>query len=297
MSFARQHIHLICNLGDPSLHALQDGLRLFFEQRAYVTCDLFTTTSDAANYNWRCINACDFIFVLVGNSYGTPNKTGVSQFHISYLNARTTKKPMAAFIHTDGEKPRQLSDLTNTICQQLEHIYPVNEHSDLPFVIANAYKSLSKEKDQQETAPVAKTISIQPIVKNKTKDAPNWQDEVLVSCTAHAFQGGRLIDVAFVATVSWGQILNMLSRLSHFGTKGLWRMLNDLVIPQAVDAVKRSHPEAHAVSRCQVTNADILTIQDTLLQAGWITPVHEGIGRKTWRISDVAAALSRQNKS
>lgn len=91
MSYSH-HIHLICDSQDAKLFAWHDALTMLFDERVRITRDLFIMNSQTANYSWRCINQCDFVFVLVGECYGTVNASGVSQLHISYLNAKTKNK-------------------------------------------------------------------------------------------------------------------------------------------------------------------------------------------------------------
>ena len=267
----RHHIHLICDAKDPSLYGLQDALTIFFEQRAFLTKDLFGTTSEAANYSWRCINNCDCVFVLLGESYGSLTNTGVSQLHISYLNAKTKRKPMAVFVLETSERPRQLSDLLAMIKEQVTQVHNITPSTDLALLFTDAYEIATIDK-LAVSAPIVnkpKVSTISPRLKHKTP--VNLADEVLLNCTAHAFTGGTLIEVAFMAKTKWQSILHALQQHGiSFSIQGLWRVLNDTITPQAMPAVKHLYPDVHAISRCQVTKADVLWVEDELLNANFI---------------------------
>lgn len=303
MSTQRPHIHLICDINDISLHDVQDALTIFCETKAHLSRDLFTVTNNTANYSWRCINACDYVLMLIGESYGKLNNSGVSQLHISYLNARTKNKPMAILIGGAPARPRQLGDLVNAISEQNKHIYHFDQHSNLDELFGRIFDafgdSIVAKPTFMDTSSVigTPTISHEPQLSryehslvHNIKPNLNLQDEVLMNCTAHAFKGGTLIEVAFIASSTWQAILSTLVNTSmSFSLQGLWRILNDLVADQAMPAVKSTHPEVHAISRCQITKADVIWIQEELLAAGWISRSSNNItGKETWRTTDQA---------
>lgn len=110
------------------------------------------------------------------------------------------------------------------------------------------------------------------------KPALALDSEFLVSCTAHAFRGGTLIEVSFVIPLRWRSIVTMLANVVvPFSEQGLGRALNDNVDKNlASQIVARQYPNIHAVSRVQVAKADVLWILDELELAGWIEPVGQG---------------------
>ena len=109
--------------------------------------------------------------------------------------------------------------------------------------------------------------------------------EFLVSCTAHAFQGGTLIDVSFVIPLRWRNIIIMLaSAVMPFSEQGLGRALNEHIDKNlASQIVAKEHPNVHAISRVQVVKADVLWILDELELAGWIESVGQGA---MWQTTD-----------
>lgn len=276
----RQHIHLICDPKDPSLYRLQDALTVFCEKKACLSKDLLCAGSDAASYSWRCINRCDAVFMLLGQSYGELTNTGVSQLHVSYLNSKTKHKPLAAFVLEGVERPKRLSDLLHILTSQGVPLYPISDTSDLQAVFDTAYNDLF-------TTP---TQTVAPTTETRTTKKVNLSDELLLNCTAHAFKGGTLIEVAFMAGTTWRNILQVLADYgTNFSLQTLWRLLSELVASQAMGAIKPLHPEVHAISRCQVTKADVLWIEDGLLRAG-LTQAGppNSTGKPTWALTKSA---------
>lgn len=307
----RHHIHIICDSQDTSLYAWQDTLVMLFDDRVHLTKDLFTTTADTANYSWRCINACDFVFVLLGESYGNLNATGVSQLHISYLNAKTKNKPMVVFIKDQPTpKSKQLTDLISTIKNQLKTIHFVADTDDVVSVFGGAYEELTLglEDFRPNHAFVAATTEFVAPAPSPTaaanpytdshsahtapKTTHSLQDDVLLNCTGHAFFGGTLSEVAFIARLTWQEILVALPPNATFGVDGLSRSINELITPQAMPIVRLSNPNIHAISRCQIVKADAIWLQEELVDAGWLqkTPNSSNI-RPLWQLTALAKQL------
>lgn len=300
----RHHIHIICDSKDSSLYALQDGIAVFFEEQC-LSKDLFESgNSNAANYSWRCINRSDFVLVLIGQTYGKLNSTGVSQLHIGYLNAKTKNKPMAVLIMDNPDRPRQLKDLISIISGQTEHIYPITPNEPIDTILKDVYQQLINTKALP--TPVAKAHHYQSTSKtllgysqpspNQAQSLAKLADDLLLNCTAHAFQGGTLIETAFVANTNWQAILDSLKITTMaFSLQGLWRILNDIITSQAMPVVKALHPNVHAISRCQVAKADVIWVQEELLSLGWIAPIQaHALTKPAWRTTDFAKNLATQ---
>lgn len=288
----RQHIHLICDNNDASLHPLRDAVVMFFENKVTITYDLFTATAETANYSWRCINACDWTIMLVGDSYGQLTNTGVSQLHISYLNAKTKNKPISILVIPSETRPRQLLDLLTIIQNQGQDVYHVDEDTHIGDLLEALQYTHLPEKAKSAPKPTAtatvsdkpkKTVK-EPIVPQKV--APFLQDEVLLSCQAHAFRGGTLIEVGFMAKTTWQEVLQTLAGVPSFSSQGLLRLLSDLVSTQAMPTVRTMHPDVHAISRCQIAKSDIAWLQKELREVGWIGKLN--FGRDVWQLTDAA---------
>ncbi len=115
----RYHIHLICSPDDQV--GMLDGLSIFMEKRAFLTRDLMQGDNESAGYSRRCIDACDYLIMLIGDSYGKLNNTGVSQLHLSYIYAKTKAKPILILLklHYDNTRlSRQLIDFIRMVEQQ-----------------------------------------------------------------------------------------------------------------------------------------------------------------------------------
>lgn len=292
----RLHIHLICDINDASLHDAHDALTIFCEDKAHLSFDLFGVNNETANYSWRCINRCDYVLILIGESYGKLNHSGVSQLHISYLNARTKNKPMTALIYHAESRPRQLNDLVNAINEHNTQIYNLDAQTNLHALLSSVFDDIKNAKKRKEKSTEPSLFSKPNLTRyehtltHHIKPAPSLQDEVLLNCTAHAFKGGTLIEVAFIASSTWRAILSALVDTSmSFSLQGLWRVLNDLIADQAMPAVKATHPDVHAISRCQITKSDVLWIQEELQTAGWIAQSSRNLtGKETWRATEHA---------
>ncbi len=143
------HIHLICAPEDQV--AMQDGLAIFMENRAFLTRDLSQGDHESASYSRRCIDKSDYIVMLVGDSYGKLNNTGVSQLHLSYIYAKTKAKPMLILIklrnENETEKPsRQLLDFVGMVERDnSDSIYYYDEDVRMQTFIEPAYRKFIKE--------------------------------------------------------------------------------------------------------------------------------------------------------
>lgn len=270
-------------------------------------------TTETTTYSWQCINQCTGAFILLGHSYGKVNTTGVSQLHISYLNAKTKNKPVIAFIKEDGQKnSKQLDDLIKIIEDQVKTIHYIKDDQNLTELFNDAFEQLALGlEDPKPTIAVlnklknqtfASTHSANPTLDTTNTDIfnnemlaqnpsifPDPYDNIPLNCTAHSFFGGTLEEVEFVAQLTWQEILMALPASVAFGADTLNRHLNELITPQAMPIIKLKRPNIHAVSRCQVSKSSALWIQEELFEAGWITKSENSTKqRELWRLTDIA---------
>ena len=144
----RYHIHVICADNDQLL-AL-DSLAIFFQARAFLTYDVSSKLPKASLYGRQCIDACDYALMIVGDSYGTVQKTGVSQMHLSYLNAKAKLKPLIILIknhHQDANISRQLQEFIKLVIRQDNQLYYYNTEEDVEQLLVQAYyNTLSNHK-------------------------------------------------------------------------------------------------------------------------------------------------------
>lgn len=315
----RYHIHLACVSNDQP--DVLDNLALFFEHRAFLTRDLrVMNNSDTMNYSRRCIDSCDYVIVIIGDEYGELNPSGVSQLHLSYINAKTKNKPMLILIksHDDTQDlSRQLIDLIRMIEQQKAgFIYYYDNKTNLSLLLENAfaemlrhYKGLGwvRATPKEAQAPSYRSAEVQHHSNQNMLNKPSKVDQnsliqnvhlnnsLTLHYYAHAYSAGNLAEVSLQADTTWREILKILLKLpSQFSTQGLLRALNDLVSLNAMETVKQTMPNVHAVSRCQVTQADLMWIQEELISLGWIESInsHTRSSRELWTVTQHAKQIN-----
>ncbi|MDO4449708.1 MAG: hypothetical protein Q4B79_01960 [Moraxella sp.] len=319
----RYHVHVACVADDPLLVGALDDVAIFFESRAFLTKDLVLSRAETASYGWRCINAADVVLVVVGNHYGKPNATGVSQLHVSYTNAKAKNKPVLVFVHHDAKSAddQKLPDFLALLrLQEGESVHYFDDKSNFIKMLESAFNSLdfNKSKGWQATGESVKTALLTPPKPNNpepkadTKNEPQemvrprrigndmaslkpalvLDGEFLVNCTAHAFRGGTLIEVSFVMPLKWRQVVSMLPNVvSPFSEQVLGRALNEVIDKGTASyIVARQHADVHAVSRIQVSKSDVLWVLDELELAEWIASVNQG---SLWQATDKALNLNK----
>ena len=331
MSQLRYHAHLACIASDPLLQAIQDDIAIFAENRLALTTDLRIACSRSANYSWRCISACDIVILLIGSSYGQPNPAGVSQLHLSYSNARATKKPLVILAHYDVKESqdRHLLDFMRMLeSQASENIHYFDESKNIFFILEATVGKFIEQKDNerfvvdnQVQITQSTTLSDKPTITAHTKTehlneirthkfahhdeaggslkpALAMDSEFFVDCTAHAFEGGALNDVTFSFEMTWRQIITALMNVaSPFSNQAFARCLNEQIDKQKVNTfIKAKCPNVHAVSRYQVVKTDVFWIQDELHLAGHITPVHTQGSNVFWELTPSARAIINQSE-
>lgn len=314
MSLPRYHIHLACVTEDAMLQTAQDDVAIFAEGRASVTRNLLVNRSRSSNYAWRCISDCDVVVILIGESYGSVDASGVSQLHLSYSTARTTKKPMVVLINRSAQPTadRHVLDLIKLIeAQDGASVTYFDESRNLLSILEATVGKALLEKDRTKqmlvtempnlpnlssTINTPKSTNISQMRAKKHISSHSLRPALLldnqfdVGCTAHAFQGGQLITPEFDIRLTWRTVLTALVKLGvPFSSQGLSRCLNELIDrQQAHDMVLKVHPEVHAVSRLQVVKSDALWIQDELQLAGHIEPADPNGTSTLWQVSQNA---------
>lgn len=332
----RYHIHVICANDDQS--SSLDALALYFERRAFLTFDLALGDVLASNHSRRRIDECDYVLLLIGDSYGKPNNTGVSQLHLSYINARTKNKPMLILRKirsgrgTQKGLSRQLTDLIRLIEQQnsgqilyyddqtdleqlleFPYLQMLSEHPAKGWIrtenvieetLLTTFNAIKKSEISPTKSSVFKSSIFDAIDADTAIDARitdakmadhddsqtqanlssdicdtviDLSDDIMLNFSTHAYEGGNLSEVSFLAVVAWRDIVTALNNLqTQFTSTGIQRCVNDLVHEQALDLVQDVRPNAHAVSRTQVATAEQEWVKSQLLAAGWIAVAQTG---------------------
>lgn len=147
----RYHIHVVC--ADNEQPLVLDSLAIFFQARAFLTYDVSSKLPQATLYGRQCIDACDYTLIIIGDSYGTAKDMGVSQMHLSYLNAKAKLKPLLILIkihHEDADVSRQLQDFTRIVQQQAKHVYYYDMDTNIEHLLIYAYENMVSNHEVKE---------------------------------------------------------------------------------------------------------------------------------------------------
>ncbi len=151
MSNRRYHIHVVC--ADDDQRLVLHHLAVFFQGRAFLTYDVSSELPKAAQYGRQCIDACDYVIVVIGDSYGTVKDAHVSQMHLSYLNAKTKLKPLLVLIkdhHYDKDFSRQLLEFRRVVTKQTPKVYYYDTDTNIEQLITNAYQEMLEIYGEKE---------------------------------------------------------------------------------------------------------------------------------------------------
>lgn len=319
----RYHIHVICADNDQLL-AL-DRLAIFFQTRAFLTHDVSSKLPKASLYGRQCIDSCDYALMLIGDSYGTVQKTGVSQMHLSYLNAKAKIKPLIILIknhHQDASISRQLQEFIKLVIRQDNQLYYYDTEEDIEQLIVQAYyNTLSNHKitggwargdeeliefsKQTVSERFADLLSNNKAIKNddvvddeRMVDSVSspiaLQEAFKVHYSAQAYEGGNLTDVNRVMVLTWREVLIFLMKIpTTFSSYGLQNVINRLIASKAERDIKQDMPNVHAVSRCQIFQDDLNKLQRQLVGANWIqlTTYGNRVSQELWKLTFYAKNL------
>ncbi|WP_394125185.1 DUF4062 domain-containing protein [Psychrobacter nivimaris] len=319
----RYHIHIICADNDQLL--VLDSLAIFFQARAFLTYDVSSKLSKASFYGRQCIDSCDYAVMIVGDSYGTVQKNGVSQMHLSYLNAKAKLKPLIVLVKNhspDAVISRQLQEFIKLVTKQDNQLHYYDTEEDIePLLVQAHYNAVANNKmiggwvranDEESTTSkkvvYEKTVDILPSTTEVENNSPDDEDFISdkvsepielteffeIQYSAQAYEGGNLTDVTRSLTLSWHEILMTLMRIpSTFSSYGLQNAINRLITAKAEIDIKKEMPNVHAVSRCQISQADINNLQRKLVGANWIQLMTYGtrVSQELWKLTFYAKNL------
>ncbi len=325
----RYHIHVVCADNDQTL--VLDRVAIFFQMRAFLTYDVCSKLPQATLYGRQCIEACDYVLMIVGDSYGTTQSTGVSQMHLSYLNAKAKLKPLLILVknqHENADVSRHMQDFRRMVEQQAKQIYYYDTNTYIEKLLTEAYddmlssygskegwvradKEIVKSNKQAVSAPYSRFLSAKAFIKQDgvkqdssvVKDTDNCDilnspinltDTLEVQYSAQAYEGGNLTDVTRLMTLSWQEVLHSLTKIpATFSSYGLQSCINRLIAPKADYDIKEHMPNVHAVSRCQIAQSDLNNLQRLLVAANWIqlTTYSVQVSPELWMLTFYAKSL------
>jgi len=303
-----------------------DSIAIFFQARAFLTYDASSKSHKAALYGRQCIDACDYALMVIGDSYGTAQNTGVSQMHLSYLNAKAKLKPLLILVkkhHNDANISRQLQEFTNSVTSKADKIYYYETENDIEQLLIQAYYKMVAthqinagwvrvEADVQKSN---KPTSSENLAANATNSKNSKQDnraastksmddnvskQIILTDTfevyykAQAYEGGNLSDVTRPMILSWQEVLLTLIKMpATFSSYGLQSAINRLIASRAEIDIKREMPNVHAVARCQISQDNLNCLQRQLVAANWIQLTTYGtrVTQELWKLTFYAKSL------
>src|SRR5690606_29396973 len=220
---------------------------MFFQARAFLTYDVSSKLPKASLYGRQCIDACDYALMIIGDSYGTAQNTGVSQMHLSYLNAKAKLKPLLILVkshHNEVNISRQLQEFTNMVTKKADKIYYYGTDSDIEQLLIQAYykrvanhgvedgwvrvsDELMKANKSALTEEMSASFSTNrgskqaqehPVIINHlTADSVSkpiiLTETFEVQYKAQAYEGGNLTDVTRPMILSWQEVLVTLMKI------------------------------------------------------------------------------------
>lgn len=304
----RYHIH-VCLVRNEHPE-FENALQLALSDDYFLTWDLIAHPIQFMDYSKQQIDRCDYLIFALGNGYGHLSPSGVSNLHLSYIYASTRKKPMLALIKAQTpafEYSRQRLDLASQIEKDLgmNAIYfqrsqeAILSCKQLLQSLVNEYPTTGWVRAKEPNPPIRQPKIIQPkiLANGDTAPAPvkksvepkitiNRDDIVLVNYSAHAYQDGNLQDVIAAHTFTWGEVLDLLSRLPHpFSNDMMLKQLNESLKDLALAEANKILPNVHAVSRCKINDVDFQWLKQQLLSSGWlISAKSEHSTRELWRV-------------
>ncbi|MBB3107827.1 hypothetical protein FHS24_002361 [Psychrobacter luti] len=327
----RYHIHVICADNDQLL--VLDSVAMFFQARAFLTYDVSSKLPKASLYGRQCIDACDYALMIIGDSYGTAQNTGVSQMHLSYLNAKAKLKPLLILVkthHNEANISRQLQEFTNMVTKKADKIYYYETENDIEQLLIQAYykmvanhevgdgwvrvsDELMKANKSALTEEVSASFSTNRVSKHAQEHpvtinhlaADSVSKPIMLTETfevqykAQAYEGGNLSDVTRPMILSWQEVLVTLMKIpATFSSYGLQSAINRLIATRAEADIKKDMPNVHAVARCQISQDDLNQLQRQLVAANWIQLTTYGtrVTQELWKLTYHAKSLLADKK-
>ena len=326
----RYHIHVVC--ADNHQLLVLDSISIFFQGRAFLTYDVSSKLPKASLYGRQCIDACDYALMVIGDSYGTAQNTGVSQMHLSYLNAKAKLKPLLILIkkhHTGANISRQLQEFTSMVTSKTDKIYYYETENDIEQLLIQAYYKMvashqigagwvrvDEEAMESNKPSVSETLAANLANNRMTRQentvAPtqsmddNVSKPIVLTDTfeiyykAQAYEGGNLTDVTRPMVLAWQDVLITLIKMpATFSSYGLQSGINRLIATRAEVYIKREMPNVHAVARCQISQDDLNHLQRQLIAANWIQLTTYGtrVTQELWKLTFYAKGLLGEKKT
>lgn len=121
----RYHLH-ICLVRNEDI-ALENALQVALSDDFFLSWDLIGSPTELNNFSRHQIDSCDYLLLILGDSYGAVGVSGVSALHLSYIYATTKRRPMLSLIKSElSTHPfsRQRNDLAALIDKEANQQMP-----------------------------------------------------------------------------------------------------------------------------------------------------------------------------
>ncbi len=329
MPSRRYHIHVICVAHSQPL--VLDSLAVFFQSRAFLTYDISTHLSQSALYGRQCVDACDYVLIIIGDSYGAMQNTSFSQMHLSYFNAKARVKPMMALVkrHYDNDEiNQQLQAFTRIVEQQQKNdVHYYDDNTDIKQLLSTAHTDMIKRtnlvagwvnaKDMATKSVTTSSGNLNPeankisMANKSLSNSYTATDNVTtdlklnasfdIEYNAQAYEEGNLTDVTMSMSLTWQNVLMALGMMpTFFSSYGLQSQFNRLIASKAELDIKKVMPNVHAVARCQIVKNDLDKLQRLLIAANWIQIKASGSEMRStkelWSLTFYARRLLEENR-
>jgi len=323
----RYHIHVICVAHSQPL--ILDSLAIFFQSRAFLTYDLSTHLSQSALYGRQCVDACDYVLMVIGDSYGAVQNTGFSQMHLSYFNAKARIKPMVTLIkrHYDPDViSESLKGFIRMVEQKNNQVHYYDDNTDVKQLLSSMHDNMIEKSNVSPGWLNAKDLDSNTAANNygglnpqashlasarrQTNNRYEASDSITttielseafdIEYSAQAYEDGNLTDVMMTMSLTWQNVLLALGGMpAVFSSYGLQSQFNRLIAAKAERDIKRLMPKVHAVARCQIIKSDLDKLQRLLVAANWIQIKSAGSGvrstKELWSLTFYAKKLLAEN--
>lgn len=320
MSDSRYHVHVCLVRGDQP--DIEDAVVETLSEQCFFTWD-FYQKENANNYTRKQLDSCDYVLLVLGNSYGQLSASGVSYLHLNYVYANTKHKPMLCLIKTkpqSTENPRQLRDFRSLIQKEYLNTVFYSDEKEFSSMLKTAFRDLKRQSPKQGWQPALPIFGAssspnsapkKPPTAHKTGTAPSKARQTDSSANTtveisdvfnfrykvHAYQEGNFKELVLEQILTWGEILAVLTDVAIVPVveDSVLRQMNDFLNSNAMPAVKAIMPFAHAVARAQIDVADFKRIKDQLLQNEWLKIVSTNTrGRNQVQVTDAGVHQLRQ---
>lgn len=274
-----------------------------FAGRCFFTWSLEDTSAVTASYARQQIDACDYVFFLIGGRYGNLSASGVSYLHLDFIYANTKKKPMMVMLHANPEldhesseqgkanfNRRKLEDFRNQILRDSNKLHRFGSNIEFANKSLEAYEQLcvdypasgwlpAKASDQNVLGAPSNADSgdktenetdYEHLAVNRPK--VNLNDSCTFSYRVHTFEGGNFTEMMLKRTMAWGDVLSTVAgNLKMPASEEVFtKSLHDYLDKTALKDAKKVKPDAHATARSQIVSKDLSEIKIQFFVNDWI---------------------------